>query len=155
MGNVILVDDLVSGINGVFVKKEPAPAQEGRVIIYYKKPNINQFFEKPQKIPANVPIEGIIEIPGVKCTDGFGRIIIFSYGDDLMHPPLIMSLIKNKVGDLIKALEKANKDLSMKSNTLEAKERLLQRGLDEEVDKRLKAVKPQSPFDRQTFRPHF
>ena len=141
MSNVILVDDLVSGINGVFVKKEPAPNAEGRVIIYYKKPTISQFFEKPQKIPANVPVSGIIEVPGVKCADGFGRIIIFSYGDDLMHPPLITNLIKENVGDLIKSLEKANKQLSLKSSALEAKERVMDRHVDEIVEKRLKASK--------------
>jgi len=148
MGNVILVDDLVSGINGVFVRKEPAPNAEGRVVIYYKKPTMGQFFEKPQKIPANVPINGIIEVPGVKCADGFGRIIIFSYGDDLMHPPLITNLIKESVGDLIKALEKANKQLSLKSSSLEAKERVIDRHVDEIVEKRLKSAK-NNQFDRR------
>ena len=153
--NVVIVDDLVSGIVGTFVRKEPAPGKENRVVIYYKKPSITQFFEKVQKIPANIPIDGIVEVPGVKCEDGIGRIIIFSYGDDLTHPPIIKDLIDVRIGDTIQALEKAKKELSLKSNVLEAKERTISRNLDEEVKKRMENQKQPSPLDRFNLRPKF
>lgn len=137
----IIVDDLVRGVIGSFVKKEQAPGYEDRVVIYYHSPSVFAKFGKPKKIEANIPKQGILEVPGTQTSDGIGRIIIFSYGDDAVSPPLIMSLLQDSVGDLIKLVEKMRKEYSIKMTSVDTKDRILKRSESEEVQRHAAELK--------------
>ncbi|RKZ06891.1 hypothetical protein DRQ25_12895 [Candidatus Fermentibacteria bacterium] len=147
----IKVIDLVSGIDGSYVRKEPAPGQDGRYIIYYRPPTWGGAIGKPRKIPGNVPLNGFIEVDRIRCADGFGRIVIFSYGDDIAHPPIILNAIKEKVGELIASQEKMRKEYKIKMSAVDAKDRLLKRSEEELLKKRLSALKEHKPNEPTGF----
>ena len=130
-----IVEDLVSGIIGIFDRKEPAPNKEFRLLIYYKPPTPFGFLSKSRRLPSSIPKDGLIEIPASMCDDGHSRMVIFSYGDDTIHPPVISGAIKQKVGDIIKNMELMRLEMEQKSESLITEKRLFERNKDEEIKK--------------------
>jgi hypothetical protein len=131
-----LVDDLVSGIVGIFEEKELAPGQDrNKYIIWYKSAKMFGWWQGRQKIPAAIPIEGMVEVPGTQCADGNARIIIFSYGNDTVHPPLIPYLIEHRIGDTIRAMDQLSSTVEQKDEALSAQERAFARNKEETVEK--------------------
>lgn len=123
----VVVNDIVSGIIGMFYSKEEAPGRERRYVIKYKPPTMLGVMGKPQALPSTVPPEGMIEIPGTQCADGYPRLIVFSYGRDDLYPPLVPSLAQKRIGDTIKKLDELSVSTETKQEALEARERILDR----------------------------
>jgi len=120
----MIVEDLCVGIIGMFHSKKEAPGKLRRYIIEYKPATMGGFASKPKRIPSTVPPEGIIEIPGTQCADGFPRLIIFSYGNDDLYPPLIPTLAQAKIGDTITKLDELAIKSESKMASLNAQQRM-------------------------------
>lgn len=137
----VLVEDLVSGIVGMFHDKYEAPGKERRYIIEYKPPSMLGVVSKTKKLPSTVPPEGIVEIPGTKCVDGYPRLIVFSYGNDDLYPPLIPNLVKENVSEAIQQLDKLSVQAETKSEALEARQRVMDRNREKIVKDAMKLGK--------------
>lgn len=143
-----LVEDLCNGILGVFHHKEPSPGQEFRFVIFYKPAGFMGLFSKPKKLPAAVPPDGILEVAGSKCSDGYPRMIIWSYGNDDIYPPLIPSLLKSKHGEIIKKMEDMSLNIEERREAMESEKRVFDRSKEAEIEKVGKMAKGLSQRDK-------
>jgi len=150
----VVVEDLVVGIIAMFHKKERAPGKEGRFHIFCKPAKVGGFAGKPFRLPGAISPKGMLEVPATSCEDGFGRIIIFSYGDDERYPPIITGAIKEKIGETIKSLERMSLEMGGKTSALEAKKRLFNRSKDEEIEKATKRKNKYNKKGSQGFLPY-
>jgi len=152
---VTIVEDLVSGIIGCYSHREPAPGREGRYNIYYRDSNAMGWMSKPKKLPYAIPLSGMLEIPQTRSSDSRSRIIVFSYGDDEANPPLIMSLIKERVGDLIRNIEIMQSQMTTKQESLSAEKRIFDRSKQEEFEKIQELAKTQQQQQMRPRQPGF
>lgn len=137
----MIVDDLVSGITGMFVQKTEASGRERRYVIEYKPATTLGFASKVEKIPSTVPPEGIIEVAGSKCADGRPRMYIISYGRDDLHPPLVPILASQQMGDTIKKLDELSVATETKQESLRAQQRIIDSNRESIVKETMKLQK--------------
>lgn len=132
MSKEMIVEDIVSGIIGMFVRTEIA--QEFRLYVFYKEANAFGFWGKEKRIQAAIPKDGMIEVPGTACMDGRARLFIFSYGDEKYHPVIPM-MMNRKIDDAIIRAESMSITAETKSAALQTEKTVFERSKDELVKK--------------------
>lgn len=134
--------DEVSGITGIFDRKEPAPGKEFRYIIYYREPKFLSFFGRTmKKLPGTVPADGIVTLSEIECVDGFSKVVIKSYGDDTVHPNLVQGKWEVKVGEIISKNEDLAREGERITQSVRSEQRMIDRNRGEEVKKMAEIVK--------------
>ena len=131
--SIVLLDDLCQGIFGIFSHKEMAPGKDNRYNIFYREAKAFGFWSKPKKLPGAIPPQGILDVPASKCDDGIARMIIFSYGADDANPPIIATLLRERVGDIIEKMDLMASQMQERESTLQADKRIFTRSKEEEI----------------------